>query len=185
MRQAAIGALVLGAVMTLGDYVWDALQLRHRMWYGLVHGAVVCLGVGAVVGWNAGRPAIGTAVGPLIGVAAAAFFYVLAPFLRYSAMFPAWMLFWICFAILQYQLQGTRKGTILRGIVAATLSGAAFYAVSGIWTRPSPGGPDYLRHFLSWSFAFFPGFLALFGGRRAGSGRPFTAPDAHGADGRN
>jgi hypothetical protein len=35
------------------------------------------------------------------------------------------------------------------------------HSISGIWTRPAPGGPDYPWHFLSWSFAFLPGFLAL------------------------
>lgn len=38
--------------------------------------------------------------------------------------------------------------------------------VSGIWTRPSAAGPDYAVHFVSWSFAFLPGFLALFWIRR-------------------
>lgn len=176
MRHAVVGALVLGAVSTFGDFVWDAMRLRHRMVYGIVHGAVVCLCVGAVVGWRTGRPALGAAAGPFIGVAAAGFFYLFAPMLRYNAMFPAWMLFWVCFAILQSQLEGLRKTSISRGIVAAALSGAAFYAISGIWTRPSPGGPDYLRHFLYWSFAFFPGFLALFAGRSRGAAPEVNRP---------
>jgi hypothetical protein len=165
MMHAVVGALLLGAVSTLGDFVWEAMHLRHRVGYGIVHGAIVCLCVGAVVGWHAGRPALGAAAGPFIGVAAAGFFYILAPMFRYNAMFPAWMFFWICFAILQSQLEGLRKTSIVRGIIAAALSGAAFYAISGIWTRPSPDGPNYLRHFLYWSFAFLPGFLALFAGR--------------------
>ena len=41
-------------------------------------------------------------------------------------------------------------------------TGLAFYAISGIWTRPSPDGPNYVRNFLSWTFAFLPGFAALF-----------------------
>jgi hypothetical protein len=44
-------------------------------------------------------------------------------------------------------------------------SGAAFYAISDIWTRPSPSGPNYIRHFFSWTIAFLPGFAALFLGR--------------------
>ena len=31
MLYALIGALTLGAVMTLGDYVWEALRLRHEV----------------------------------------------------------------------------------------------------------------------------------------------------------
>jgi len=177
MLHAVIGALALGAVMTLGDYAWEALRLRHRVGYGMAHGALMCVCVGAVIGSRAGRVGLGTAAGPFVGVAAAGLFYMLAPAMRYSAMFPAWMFFWICFAILQAFLQrdGSLKGAAIRGIVAAILSGLAFYAISGIWTEPQPGGPNYVRNFLSWSFAFLPGFVALFvaarrGDRRRGEG---------------
>jgi hypothetical protein len=167
MLYALIGALTLGAVMTLGDYAWEALRLRHRMGYGLAHGALMCVCVGAVVGWRAGRIGLGTAAGPFVGIAAAGLFYILAPALRYSAMFPAWMFFWICFAILQAFLErdGSLKNAALRGILAAIVSGLAFYAISGIWTRPSPGGPNYVWHFLAWAFAFLPGFVVLFVGQ--------------------
>ncbi len=80
-------------------------------------------------------------------------------------MFPAWMAFWIALAFLQGRFLGepvtSIRGALLRGLVAAVASGLAFYAISGIWTRPAPGGPDYPGHFLSWVFAFLPGFLAL------------------------
>ena len=167
MLYAVVGALLLGAVSTLGDFVWAALHLRHRMGYGLAHGAVICLCVGAVIGWRSGRMKLAAATGPFIGVAAAGVFYILAPAMGYSAMFPAWMFFWICFAFLQAALEGSHEyGTALvRALAAAVVSGLAFYAISGIWTRPSPGGPDYVRNFLSWSFAFLPGFVALFAGR--------------------
>jgi hypothetical protein len=173
MVYTVIGALVLGAVSTIGDYVWAAMNLRHRVAYGLAHGAVVCLSVGMMVGWRAGRPALAAGAGPFIGVAAAGLFYILAPMFGYQAMFPAWMFFWLCFALLQEQLEPSRdyRFAAMRGLAAAMLSGAAFYAISGIWTRPSPGGPDYLRNFLSWTFAFLPGFAALFVGKdkRVGS----------------
>jgi hypothetical protein len=162
MLHTAIAALVLGA------FVWEALQLRHRTAYGLAHGAAVCLAVGMMVGWRARRPGVGAAVGPLIGVAAAGLFYMLAPMLRYNAMFPAWMFFWLCFALLQEQLEWSRdyRFAAIRGLAAALLSGLAFYAISGIWTQPSPEGPDYVRNFISWTFAFLPGFAALFVGKR-------------------
>jgi hypothetical protein len=65
---------------------------------------------------------------------------------------------------LQVQLDRSHAygNAAVRGVVAAILSGLAFYAISGIWTRPSPEGPNYVRNFLSWTFAFFPGFAALF-----------------------
>jgi hypothetical protein len=164
LTGAALAALVLGAASTAGDMLWAGLSLRHRMVYGLLHGALICLAIGAFVGWPARRVASGVAAGPLIGLLAAGVFYLLAPRLGYYAMFPAWMFFWICFALLQRWLrrEPAWAPALARGVAAAVVSGAAFYAISGIWTRPAPGGPNYLYHFAAWSFAFFPGFAALF-----------------------
>jgi hypothetical protein len=166
MMHAFVGAIFLGAVSTLGDYIWAAFQLRHRTGYGLMHGAVICLCVGAVIGWRARRLAAGVIAGPAIGVAAAGLFYILAPFLGYSAMYPAWMFFWCCFALLQEQLDVSRdyRFAMLRGLASALSSAAAFYAL-GIWTGQSADPPNYLRIFINWSFAFLPGFVALFVGR--------------------
>lgn len=167
--MAAVGAsLLLGAVMTGGDWVWAFFSLRHRMFTGIAHGALMCLFIGAIIGSRAGRQVQGLVTGPVIGAVAAAAFYALAPAMGYSAMVPAWMLFWILFAVLQRWLSGGPLGSALaRGLAAAVLSGLAFYAISGIWTRPARGGPNYLVHFLSWSFAFLPGFLSLFAGHAA------------------
>jgi hypothetical protein len=78
------------------------------------------------------------------------------------------MLLWICFGLLEAVLGGGKSASaaIFQGVIAAVLSGAAFYAISGIWTNPSPHGPNYLRNFASWTFAFFPGFTALFWTKR-------------------
>lgn len=169
---SAVGAaLLLGAVMTAGDFVWAYFRVRHSMWAGVAHGAIMCLCIGAVIGARAGRPIRGLIAGPLIGVFAAAAFYATASTLGWGAMLPAWMLFWICFALLQHALTPeTLNRAMIRGVAAAVLSGLAFYSISGIWTRPSPGGPNYPVHFLSWSFAFLPGFFVLF--LRRSSRRP-------------
>lgn len=168
LMHAIVAALLLAAVMTVGDYVWSVMQVRHNVANGIAHGAAMCLALGVVIGWRAGRVAAGAALGPLIGVTAAGIFYVLAPWLRYYAMLPAWMLFWILFAFLQQRLRRAESiATALgRGVAAALLSGAAFYAISGIWTNPPPGPPRYGVHFASWTFAFLPGFVALFIGER-------------------
>jgi hypothetical protein len=168
MPMTLIAAVVLGAASTVGDMLWAGLSLRHRMVSGLVHGAVICLFIGAFVGLRARRFASGMVAGPIIGVLAAGVFYALAPWLRYSAMFPAWMFFWICFAALQKFLrreQGWNEA-IVRGLVAAIGSGAAFYAISGIWTDPPRLGPRYLYNFVAWTLAFLPGFAALFVARK-------------------
>jgi len=150
--------------MAAGDYLWAAMHIRHRVAYGLVHGAVMCLCLGIAIGVYTGRTAPATLAGPVIGVIAAGAFYLLAPWLRMTAMFPAWMLFWILFALLQQQLrEGERIGSAAaRGAVAAVVSGLAFYTISGIWTGASHDAPVLAVRFGAWSFAFLPGFLALF-----------------------
>jgi hypothetical protein len=164
MTFALLSSLALGAASTLGDMLWAGLSLRHRVAYGLLHGAAICLLIGAFVGWRVRRPLAGVAAGPGIGVLAAGAFYALAPWLRYYAMFPAWMLFWICFALLQKVLRRDRGwgAALARGATAAICSGLAFYAISGIWTDPPRGGARYAYNFAAWSFAFLPGFAALF-----------------------
>ena len=169
--HALLASVVLGAAMTFGDWLWAALHIRHTVSAGLLHGALMCLLLGGVIGLREGRIAAGAVAGPLIGVAAAGLFYLLASVLRMAAMFPAWMFFWICFALLQAWMRPGRLlvAAIVPGIAAAILSGVAFYTISGIWTRHDPSGPDYAWNLFAWSFAFFPGFLALFLGSRSAS----------------
>src|SRR5688572_29912223 len=164
MLMAALAAsLFLGVVATLGDFVWEYWNVRHTTLYGVIHGAAFCLAIGSAIGVRTGRLIPAAVAGPFVGVLAAGVFYALAPMMRMLAMFPAWMLFWICFALLQRHLREEPMGRALaRGLAAAILSGAAFYLISGIWTDRAPGPPNYLRNFLSWTFAFFPGFLSLF-----------------------
>ena len=168
-RDALPAALLLGLVMTLGDFVWAALHLPHRTAYGIAHGAVMCLALGILIGRRTGRIAAGAMAGPLIGVLAALAFYALVPWLRYGAMFPAWMLFWILFAFLQHQLskRGKASHVAVHGVAAAILSGVAFYLISGIWTGRTAGDPNYLVNLAAWTFAFLPGFIALFAERRS------------------
>ncbi len=162
MIDALIASLLLAAVMTLGDFIWSALDLPHRVAYGLIHGAVMCLCLGLAVGIRARRPLAAAMAGPVIGVLAAAAFYALAPALRWAAMFPAWMLLWILFALLQRRLDPAESpgAALVRGVTAALLSGAAFYSISGIWTRHAQWSIGL--QLAAWSFAFVPGFLALF-----------------------
>ena len=169
MLFAIAAALTLGVIMTFGDFVWETLRLRHRMATGVAHGVIMCFCIGAFVGLRERRLLAGLAAGPIIGLLAAGGFYLLAPWLRFAAMFPMWGLFWICFALLQDRLSTNLRSSqaIARGVAAALLSGAAFYAISGIWTRPSPDGPDYIRNLWSWTFAFWPGFVCLFAFRSA------------------
>lgn len=163
MVHAFLSALALAAVMTLGDVLWDVLHVRHRVAYGLIHGATMCLALGLAVGIRARKPLPAAVAGPTIGVVAAATFYVLWPVMRWSAMFAAWMLLWILFAVLQQRLDRREdmSRTLLRGSAAALLSGVTFYLISGIWTNEH-GVSNPVVRLGYWSFAFLPGFLALF-----------------------
>jgi hypothetical protein len=165
LQGAVAGALIIGALMTFGDWVWAVLELPHRVVLGLIHGLVLCCGIGLYLGFPRRAATRGALIGGAIGLGAAALFYALAPLLKWSAMLPAWMAFWIAFGVLLWRGMGEPIATlgeaVVRGVVAAFGSGLAFYSIMGIWTSHPPGGPDYLRHFGSWSFAFLPGFVAL------------------------
>jgi len=171
VAAALAGALFLAALNTLGDFVWARFVPAHRPVFGLVHGATLCLAIGLVLGAFRWRAAVGAAGGVVVGLLAAGGFYALAPWLGYAAMFPCWMLLWVGFAFLDARvLHGPARAAepVVRGLAAALGSGLAFYAVSGIWTRPEPGGPSYPYHFACWTVAFLPGFLGLL----AGASRP-------------
>jgi hypothetical protein len=172
--SVAVGsALFAAVVMTVGDWLWVSRSLSHRMVYGLVHGAALCLSIGLALGVPVKRPLIGALGGLVVGVLSAASFYVLAPFLRYWAMFAAWVLLWILIALFHRWLRraASLQGALVRGAIAAIGSGIAFYAISGMWTRWNPAAVNYADHFLRWTIAFLPGFLALHVGATTGGRR--------------
>jgi hypothetical protein len=157
------GALLLAALSTLGDFVWARFIPRHRVLLGLTHGVLLLMSLGAWLGLHRHRPGFGATGGALVGLAAAGGFYATAPLLGSSALFPSWMALWIGFAFLDARMRGGLSGReiLARGALAAGGSGLAFYAISGIWTRPSSAGPSYAFHFVCWTVAFLPGFAAL------------------------
>jgi hypothetical protein len=156
MRNALIGALLIAAVSTLGDFVWAGMHLRHRVAYGLAHGAILFLCMGAYFGSLQKKTLTGAMSGAAIGLAAAGSFYVLSPIAGYSVMFFVWAFVWLALAF----LVGS-KPVVLRGVVAMIGSGLGFYLISGIWRPFNPHGWDYAVHFISWTIAYLPGFLAL------------------------
>jgi hypothetical protein len=88
-------------------------------------------------------------------------------------MFVVWIAAWVALGNLHGRLSGNsasvaargleppRYSGLIRGFVAAALSGAAFYAISGIWRPFDPQGWDYALHFGAWTIAYLPGFAAL------------------------
>jgi hypothetical protein len=163
LAAAVVGALLLGALNTTGDFVWARFVPAHRAIFGLAHGAILLMALGLYLGALRARAAPGALGGALVGLLAAASFYVLAPLLGFHAMYASWMALWLGFAGLDARLRGgwSSSEVLLRGVLAAVGSGLAFYAVSGIWTNPDPAGPRYAYNFLCWTIAFLPGLAAL------------------------
>jgi cellulose synthase/poly-beta-1,6-N-acetylglucosamine synthase-like glycosyltransferase len=161
MRNAIIGAVLIAAVSTLGDFVWAGLNLRHRVVYGLAHGAILFLCMGAYFGSLQRNTFTGALYGAAIGLAAAGSFYLLAPVAGYSVMFFVWAFVWIALAFLV-----RNPPVAVRGVLAMLGSGLGFYLISDIWRPFDPQGWDYARHFASWTIAYVPGFLALLATRR-------------------
>jgi hypothetical protein len=161
---AVLCALALGAASTAGDFIWANFITAHRVVYGLVHGMLILAAVGACLGTLVRRASAGALGGALIGLGAAGSFYLLSQFVGFAAMFFIWFAMWIAFAALEGRVLERHmpmRDIVVRGLAAGVGSGSAFYAVSGIWRPFNPQGWDYLVHFLSWTIAYLPAFLAL------------------------
>jgi hypothetical protein len=166
---ALLSAVFVAIVSTMGDWVWASQLLRHKTWYGLAHGAALCLAMGLALGAPAGRPIVGALGGLVSGVLAAGSFYLLAPLMRgagmsgYSAMYLSWFLLWIFIGWLDGPVlrRTAAAAALVRAVIAAVASGLAFYVVSGMWTNWNPATINYLDHLVRWTVAFLPGFLAL------------------------
>ena len=175
MTRLAIGIVIVAAVSTLGDYIWYEYGVRHRMTFGILHGALMLMSVGGALGWPARRVAYGLAIGVGAGVLSALAYYAMQPALGYPAMFASWVVVWLLLAygegrMLQKPAR-TWSAVLTRGMIASVLSGVAFYAISGtVWGRPPAGGRNYAQHFAAWLIAWAPGMIAI-GAPRGGAGR--------------
>jgi hypothetical protein len=166
MQTALIGAMAIAAISTLGDFVWAELGLRHKIAFGLAHGTILFLCIGAFLGSVDRQVVRGAVAGALVGVTAAGAFYALSRIAGYAAMFAVWAFIWLGLAIvsgraLKKTSRWSWRETLTRGILAMVGSGVAFYLISGIWRPFNPRGWDYAVHFFSWSFAYLPAFFAL------------------------
>jgi hypothetical protein len=188
MKYAIGGALVTAAVSTLGDYLWANVLPHGQPIYGLTHGALLFLTVGFCLGVaarppsprlrrdladaqsaTARKPIAGAAGGAIIGFAAAGSFYLLQPFIGYSALFVLFVALWLALGVLNGRvLQGrdSVRSVLVRSVLAALGSGLGFYAISGIWFPFDPHGWNYAKHFVYWTLAYLPGFAALLLGKK-------------------
>ena len=170
MKNVIVSIVIVAAVATLCDWIWATFLSQHLMAAGLVHGALLCLAMGAVIGYPVARTTTGAAAGVGIGLAAAGLFYLLEWLGGNAAMFVAWFSLWILLALLYHRLAegASLRLAITRGIIAGVASGLAFYLISDMWTDWNPRAINYLDHFARWAFAFAPGFFALQGGGARG-----------------
>jgi hypothetical protein len=177
MLTIFFGILAVAVVSTCGDYIWYEFGVRHRVAVGILHGAVLLMAVGGVVGMAAGRVAAGLPIGAAAGIGGAVAYYLIDTVARGTvAMIAAWVVCWLLLAFgegrLLKQPRRPWSEVLIRGVLASILAGIAFYAVVGVlWGRPPAGGRNYLVQFAAWTVAWAPGILALVGtpsGRKAG-----------------
>jgi len=161
-----VGIGVVALVSTLGDYVWFEIGIGHRPSTGIVHGAVLLMAVGGVLGATAGRVARGVPLGAVAGVMGALAYYALAPITgSTAAMVAAWCALWVVLALLDGRLlDRTRRPVAVdlgRGVLAAVVGGLAFFLlVDTLWGRPV-GSRNYLVQFMAWTAAWAPGLAAI------------------------
>lgn len=170
IRSALIGASIMALTSAFADAFWAAAIPEHRTIYGLVHGAIVLGMLGYVLArlGEARRPLLAAVAGMLIGLGAAALFYIAFALLGSPALVIAWMALWLAFAFLNeaiFPARETGSRALTRGVVAAVASGLAFWLVSGMWIGEHDPGPLYTRNVAYWFLAFLPGFAALLLGR--------------------
>ena len=184
MRNAIIGAILIAAVSTLGDFVWAGLAPAASRRVSASRTALSCFSAWAPISDRSRTETVrGALYGAAIGLAAAGSFYVLAPVAGYSVMFFVWAFVWIALAVLVGRVLRTRlmvwREILTRVTLAMIGSGLGFYLISGIWRPFNPQGWDYAVHFLSWTVAYLPGFLALlYPARRILRSKP-APPAAH------
>jgi hypothetical protein len=168
-KDSLIGALVTAAVSTVGDYLWADVLPHGQPIYWFAHGCLLFMTVGFCLGRPSNRSAAGAIGAAAIGCAATAGYYVLQPFIGYSAMLVCFVGLWIALGFLTgrvLQRAGTTPQILVRSAAAAIGSGLAFYfVISSIWMPFDPSGWDYARHFVLWTLAYLPGFVALLWGR--------------------
>jgi hypothetical protein len=169
MGSVFIGIFAVALIATAGDYIWYEFGVRHRVWTGVLHGAVLLMAVGGVVGLSSRRVAAGLPLGAAAGIGGAVAYYVIDTVTRGSvAMLASWAVCWLLLAIGEGRLlqrpQRQWGEVLVRGVLASVMAGLAFYAVVGIlWGRPPAGGRNYLLQFGAWLVAWAPGILALVG----------------------
>ena len=167
MVKAILGTLIVAAVSTASDYTWFEFGVRHNVLTGVVTGAVMLMAVGGVIGWAGRRISAGLWLGMVAGVFGALAYFAMEPAIgRSAAMMAAWVSLWLVLAIGDARLVRMPRRpwveALGRGVLAAVLSGVAFYlVVSGLWSYSPSSARNYALQYARWIVAWAPGILAL------------------------
>jgi hypothetical protein len=168
LKAAVLAAITLGALSTMGDWIWARFIPDGAVIPGVVHGVLFFVALALVLGRAGSEPGATRrllATLPMAGLLIAASFYPVAWAVGYlPALIVAWVAMWLSLAWLYRRAaaSGESSGsTLARGVLAALGSGLAFWAVSGMWTSAAMAGANYPLRFLLWTLAFLPGFIAL------------------------
>src|SRR5689334_12753699 len=101
MTRLFVGIFVVALAATVGDYVWYEFGVRHRVWVGILHGAVLLTAVGGAIGAASHRSVAGLPIGCMSGIAGALIYYTALRALGgQAAMLLAWTSLWIVLALL-------------------------------------------------------------------------------------
>jgi hypothetical protein len=169
--KIGVGILGVALVATLSDCTWYTLNIRHSITTGIIHGSVLLTAVGAVLGLETGRVLKGLPIGALAGIGGALIYYLLVALVdrwTYGLAIPAsWVATWLLLALLDGRWlrapqQREWREIAIRGVLAAVLSGIAFFLVlNTLWGSPPATGRNYVLQFAAWVVAWAPGLLAL------------------------
>jgi rhodanese-related sulfurtransferase len=165
------GILLVAGAATLGDFIWFTYGVEHNVLSGVVHGALLLMMVGGVLGWLAGRFVRGLPIGAIAGIGGAMSYYTIIALTggrTYGTAIPAsWVILWLVLAALDGRwlrapAQRSWPSIAIRGLTAALAGALAFsYVMPIVWGRPPAGGRNYLVQWLAWAVAWAPGILAL------------------------
>ena len=164
MIEALAAALLLGVISTMFDAGAAELELQGRQAYLLARTLAIGFCIGGIVGARTRQMVTGVVSGLFPAALAAAIYFVLTPTIGTVALVLAWVAFWAAFCLLDAMLgEGiSPSASLVLGLTAAVISGAAFQAIASGWVEDSRDEPNLLRALVLWTATFLPGFVALF-----------------------
>jgi hypothetical protein len=161
--EALAAALLLGAISTMLDAAAAQLELHGRPTYLLARTLAIGFCIGGIVGARARQFVTGVVSGLFPAALAAAIYFGLTPTIGIAALALAWIGFWAAFCLLDAMLgEGISPSvSLVLGVAAAVISGAAFQAIASGWVEQSRDEPNLPRALVLWTATFLPGFVAL------------------------